>query len=346
MVATGVCFNNISEWEKNTDYDFHINTGDISQNANRSFEWRYYFKYSNEYTRNMCHMITCGNNDLVDKKYSDAFTWYMTPEDYFLPAQIQSGEQMIANPNKSVFNSCHSYDLGFVHFVCLNSNKDYAMFNETSGETVDDWIQRECAWLDADLTKDEANSKTRWQVIYMHLSPFTCVRSDWVQRFVPIFEKHRVPLVICGHNHTNSRSIAIRSGYDGNPNKASYDPKGQKTAQEETALGHGTISHTEDLNNGTVYLMINATGFKNKGKESIQNPYPWWYGLRSSHPTQPTYATLEIGWDKIEYKCYKIMNVLGKDKNGQSIVIPYGSQTKELYDSYTLNWRRKGQDLL
>ncbi len=85
---------------------------------------------------------------------------------------------------------------------------------------------------------------------------------------------------------------------------------------------------------------------KNKGKEGIQNPYPWWYGLRSSHPTQPTYATLEIGWDKIEYKCYKIMNVLSKDKNGQSIVVPYGSQTKELYDSYTLNWRRKGQDLL
>ena len=346
MVATGVCFNNIGEWEKNTDYDFHINTGDISQNANRSFEWRYYFKYSNEYTRNMCHMITCGNNDLVDKKYSDAFTWYMTPEDYFLPKNIVSGSGTIPNPDKSVFNSCHSYDLGFVHFVCLNSNKDYAMFSENDGETVDDWIRRECAWLDADLTKDEANSKTRWQIIYMHLSPFTCVRSDWVQRFVPIFEKHRVHLVICGHNHTNSRSIAIRSGYDGDPNKASYDPKGQKTAQEETALGHGTISHTEDLNNGTVYLMINATGFKNKGKEGIQNPYPWWYGLRSSHPTQPTYATLEIGWDKIEYKCYKIMNVLGKDKNGQSIVIPYGTQTKELYDSYTLNWRRKGQDPL
>ena len=36
MAATGVCFNNISEWEKDTDFDFHINTGDISQNANRS----------------------------------------------------------------------------------------------------------------------------------------------------------------------------------------------------------------------------------------------------------------------------------------------------------------------
>ena len=66
--------------------------------------------------------------------------------------------------------------------------------------------------------------------------------------------------IIQMHNHTNSRSIAIRSGYDGDPNKTSYDATGQKTAEEETALGHGTISHTEDLNNGTVYLMINATG--------------------------------------------------------------------------------------
>lgn len=70
------------------------------------------------------------------------------------------------------------------------------------------------------------------------------------------------------------------------------------------------------------------------------------YGLRSSHPTQPTYATLTIGWDKIEYKCYKIMNTLSKDINGNTIVVPYGSQTRELYDECTLNWRAKGQTLI
>ena len=42
--------------------------------------------------------------------------------------------------------------------------------------------------------------------------------------------------------------------------------------------------------------------------------------MRSTHPTQPTYATLEIGWDSITYKCYQIMNVLGKDKNGNTII--------------------------
>ena len=335
--ATSVVFQNITEWEKDTGFDFHLNTGDISQNANRSFEWRYHYKYADDLIRTVPHMITCGNNDLVDKLYSDAFTWYMTPEDFFLPD---------GNENKSVYNSCHSYDLGFVHFVCLNSNKDESMFDKAGGEKVDDWIKRECAWLDADLARDALNTKTRWVICYMHLSPFTCVRSNWVQRFVPVFEKHRVHLVLCGHNHTHSRSIAIRSGYDGTPDSSKYDGTGQLTALQETTLGAGTISHSENVNNGTYYIMINASGFKNSGKESIQNPYPWWYSYRGSHPSQPTYATVEIGWDTIDFKCYQVMNVLGKDKNGNTIVLPYGTQEKSLFDSSTINWRAKGQTLI
>ena len=62
------------------------------------------------------------------------------------------------------------------------------------------------------------------------------------------------------HNHTNSRSIAIRSGYDGSPNAAHYDGTGQMSEAEETALGHGTISHADDPNNGNYYIMINASG--------------------------------------------------------------------------------------
>jgi hypothetical protein len=58
--ATSVVFQNITEWEKDTGFDFHLNTGDISQNANRSFEWRYHYKYADDLIRTMPHMITCG----------------------------------------------------------------------------------------------------------------------------------------------------------------------------------------------------------------------------------------------------------------------------------------------
>ena len=247
------------------------------------------------------------------------------------------------NEGEAQYNSCHSFDLGFVHFVCLNSNQDYSMFDSEGGEVVDDWIKRECAWLDADLTKDEENPTTRWTVCYMHLSPFTCVRTDWVQRFIPTFEKHRVHLVLCGHNHTYSRSIPLYTGYNGYPKADGYDPKGLKTAQEETNLGHGTINHEPDVNNGTYYIMCPSTGYKNTGKETIQNPFPWWYGFKGNHPNQPSYLMLDIGYDKIELKSYKINGILVKDANNNSIVADYGTQTKEMYDSYTINWRPKGQ---
>ena len=80
---------------------------------------------------------------------------------------------------------------------------------------------------------------------------------------------------------------------------------------------------------------------------SLANLYEYnGYAMKQNHPSQPTYATLTINWDTIEYRCYQIMNTLGKDKNQQDIVIPYGSQEKSLYDSFTINWRAKGQDML
>lgn len=45
--------------ENSDDYEFVLNAGDISQNANQSYEWRYYYKYP-QFTREKPHMILCG----------------------------------------------------------------------------------------------------------------------------------------------------------------------------------------------------------------------------------------------------------------------------------------------
>ena len=141
----------------------------------------------------MCHMLTCGNNDLIDKKYSNAFAYYSTFEN-------------------SPWNSVHAWDLGYTHFVCLNSNEDYTF----EGMTPTQFIAAQCEWLDNHLTEvNQRDVKPRWIICYMHISPFTIVRTKRVQPFIPIFEKHKVPLVLCGHNHTYSRSKAIYSGYNG-----------------------------------------------------------------------------------------------------------------------------------
>ena len=258
------------------NYDFTIHTGDVSQNANRTFEFRDYYASSRTNTKNMCHMMTCGNNDLVEKKYSDAWAWYITAENQWA-------------------NSVYSFDLGYTHFICLNSNTDstYVVENgeveiegtqEKAGlyADTDAFLEAQADWLDVHMQEVNARStKPRWVIVYMHLSPFTVSRAKRLQCFVPVFEKYKIPLVICGHNHTNSRSIPLYTGYQKGMDYFDYQTTsgvirtkaevetngmmGGKTAIADETL----IKHNADPANGTYYVMTTATGYKLSGKEKI-----------------------------------------------------------------------------
>lgn len=157
--------------EANEEYDFIINTGDISQNGNRAFEWRYYYHFAKNFTRTNVHMLTLGNNDMVKTVKppdSTPFTYYGTFED-------------------SPYTSCYSYDVGMVHFVCLNSEELYS---------------EQIEWLKEDLS----NTQQHWVIVHMHISPYTVLKTAKVQVFKEVFEDYGVHLVICGHNHAYSRS--------------------------------------------------------------------------------------------------------------------------------------------
>ncbi len=202
-VACDISLQNIFAEEVNEDgelaFDFTLHTGDVSQNANRTFEYRDYYTYSRSATKNMCHVMTCGNNDLVEKKYSDAWSWYITAENQFA-------------------NSVYAYDLGYTHFVCLNSNTD-STYVEGVGSiggyaNTDAFLEAQAEWFDQHMQEVNARAtKPRWVIVFMHLSPFTVSRAKRLQCFVEKFEKHKIPLVLCGHNHTNSRSKALYTGY-------------------------------------------------------------------------------------------------------------------------------------
>lgn len=339
--------------QANEEFDFHLNTGDISQNANRSFEWRYYYRYYRDTTKTLCHMTTCGNNDLINKKYSDAFKYYSYYEN-------------------QVYNSTYFWDLGFVHFVSLNSNTDmtYVDGSEAQFSSTDEFLQAQADWLDTHLQEvTQRHTKPRWLVIYMHLSPFSVSRTLRLQRFVSVFEKYKVDLVLCGHNHAYSRSKALYTGYDFkthpeyntyrlNPGEVTLQP-----IETELAANGEEIKREEDKANGTYYLMCEATGYKLTGKEGpITLPVdlqgtkhansanqPWWYekGLITS---QPCYCMLDIGWDKISFKAYTVDGTLTKDDNLNIIVndyIPTGqehAQTRNNFDSLEINYSERNKE--
>ena len=157
--AWSIAMKNIHNWEQ--DYDFVINTGDISQNGNRYMEYLWYYKGMDGDNKRLPHMTSCGNNDLTDKKYSDAFANYFTYEN-------------------APWQSTYAFDLGFVHFVCIDSNTNYTYVGtkENQYETTDKFLEAEVAWLDQHLTEVKSReTPPKWIIVYSHVSAFTCVRT-------------------------------------------------------------------------------------------------------------------------------------------------------------------------
>lgn len=207
----------------------------------------------------MCHVMTCGNNDLVEKKFSDAWAWYITAENQWA-------------------NSVYAYDLGYTHWICLNSNTD-STYVDGQGSIggyadTDAFLEAQADWLDGHLAEVNAReTKPRWIIVFMHLAPFTVSRAKRLQCFVPVFEKYKIPLVLCGHNHTNSRSIPLYTGYQKGMDYFDYQTTAgvikTRAEVEETGMYSGgntplqdekLINHRPDIANGTHYVMINATG--------------------------------------------------------------------------------------
>ena len=251
--------------EANEDYDFIINTGDMTQNANRSYEWRYYYEMARRNLQSHPHMMVCGNNDLVDKKDPIAFTYYATYED-------------------SIHPSVYSFNYGYVHFICLNSNI-------ISGYTE---IQPQIDFIRDDMTKPE--NQKRWVIVLMHEAPYQIVRTKRIEPFINVFYEVGVDLVLCGHHHCYTRSHRV----------------GPMTED-----GRDTL----DPENGVYYVMCQATGFKNSGKTV---PTPDDQAIWRAHytkPGDPCYILWDITWDTITMHPYRVANIHPPEANLNTI--PY-----------------------
>lgn len=307
-------------------FDFHLNTGDISQNANRRFEWSYYYDYAKDITRNIPHVITCGNNDLIDKKFSDAFNYYITAENQFA-------------------NSVYAFDLGFTHFVSLNSNTDSTYVDGVGSvggyKNTDAFLEAQAQWLDQHLTEVEQREvKPRWVIVFAHLGPFTVGRTKRLQRWIAPCEKHKVDMFLCGHNHAWSVSKPLYTGYDFNASAAYNDyvttlsgTTDLKIVDEFQADGTTEVNREADPANGTYYVLNQATGFKLSGKEKpltltgkvpddkhINNDgSPWWISAQAL-PSNPVYIDLQIGYDKIVCESYEIQGIKKSDEFKNAII--------------------------
>jgi calcineurin-like phosphoesterase family protein len=157
-------------------FDFMIHTGDIPYGGGTraAFEERFFKVYA-DFLKYFPVFPASGNHE-YDSADAAAFR-----EVFVLPE----------NGGPDGIERWYSFDWGDVHFVALDS--------ERTGPV-------QAAWLDADLTANQLP----WTIAYWHKPPFSSGEhgSDGGSRthFVPILEKHKVPLVLNGHDHDYERT--------------------------------------------------------------------------------------------------------------------------------------------
>ena len=353
------------------NFDFHINCGDISQNASNLYEWLYYTKYAGEFMRNIPHMTTCGNNDLVEKKYGFAFNHYATYEG--APKFSELGGATATRDAEMV--STYSFDMGFTHFICLNSNEEQ-MYNDY-GIDKTQFLDKQARFLDKDLWEvSQRPTKPRWVVVYAHLGPFSVTRAKRLQHWVPILEHYGVDLFLFGHNHSYCRSIPIKCGYKGSTSDKDYNTYVPASGTNYTVVNElksngSEIDRNSHPSNGTYYILCQASGSKTSGKETnidlskytlvdsqgtpipdgpektkhfskTLTSRPWWYAA-DLVSKQPSFCTLSITKDAINFASNNIPNVVNTAKDtGILTVKPYDSSVvPNKHDTLTINYSER-----
>ena len=192
--------------DKDNDFDFIINTGDITQSGNRVNEWLDYYE-GKKYLIDREEMFTIGNNDLcgynstdltdgndASSKYShiNILRYYCfevnpdNPYNYFTWKEDKLDES--SPEHISPIYSLYSFNYGSYHFVSLNSeiaiasSKMYVGGNDptfagnanmakAANANIENWLLK-----DLQLWKGN-NSDTDYSkcIVYMHEMPFTIV---------------------------------------------------------------------------------------------------------------------------------------------------------------------------
>ncbi|GGO93040.1 hypothetical protein GCM10012280_44620 [Wenjunlia tyrosinilytica] len=164
--------------------------------------WDQFFAQTESVASRVPWMVTTGNHDME--------AWY-SPNGY------GGNEARFAfpgtGPDKADAPGVYSFTYGNVGVVALDANDVSYEIPANYGYTHG----RQTAWLDERLARLRELAGIDFIVVFFHHCAYSTtsahasdagVRDKWV----PLFEKHKVDLVVNGHNHVYERSDAIRDG--------------------------------------------------------------------------------------------------------------------------------------
>lgn len=167
---------------------FILHAGDLINNANADAQWGEWHQAGGWVNSMVPSIPTPGNHEYA-KRTEDGpreISGHWRPQ-YALPE----------NGPKGLEESCYYLDYQGVRIISLNSNERQ---------------EEQAAWLDGVL----ADNPNRWTVLTFHHPMYSAARNrdnpTLRNIWLPVLDKHRVDLVLQGHDHTYARSKNLRTG--------------------------------------------------------------------------------------------------------------------------------------
>lgn len=278
---------------------FHLHAGDLcyAEETGRGKEsgtydarvWDQFLAQTETVSARVPWMITTGNHDME--------AWY-SPNGY--GGQSARWSLPENGPDAKNAPGVYSFVYGNVGVVALDANDVSYEIPANLGYT--DGAQTR--WLDTRLRALRAAPQTDFVVVFFHHCAYSTsthgsdggVRKEWV----PLFEKHRVDLVINGHNHVYERTDPVRG----------HEPT------RKLPVG-GTTDPSRD---GTVYVTAGGGGrelydfpvpdsYRGRVEERDEVPAFHWTKSRDRNPDR-------VAWSRVRYTGFSFLAVESRPDGG------------------------------
>lgn len=279
------------------DPAFHLHAGDIcyadSKGLGKESDiydprvWDLFLAQSEPVARSVPWMVTTGNHDME--------AWY-SPDGY--GGQLARWSLPDSGFDPRGTPGAYTFTYGNVGVVALDANDVSYEIPANLGHSGG----RQTAWLDRTLGELRASAGVDFVVVFFHHCAYSTsthasdggVRATWV----PLFDKHRVDLVINGHNHVYERTDALRGG----------------TVGRTVPVG----GRTDPTRDGVVYVTAGGGGkdlyaFPTGVADTYEGHAGRHREVRSYHWTKDRHRSAENAeWSRVRYTGHSFLSVAAR----------------------------------
>ncbi|SEI73930.1 Purple acid Phosphatase, N-terminal domain [Dyadobacter sp. SG02] len=170
-----------------------IHAGDLINNSNVDYQWGEWFEAGGWVNGMVPNLPTPGNHEYFRDEKKNLFVSKHWKPQFALPE----------NGPEGLSETAYYIDYQGIRFISLDSQA--AILDSTT-------MNKQAAWFEQVTT----NNPNRWTIVVHHHPIYSTKNGrdndDWRAKMEPLYKKHKVDIVLQGHDHTYGRGLNIPVG--------------------------------------------------------------------------------------------------------------------------------------